>query len=76
MRPFAYNANPGRVVFGFGTLTEVPNEVRKLGCRRAVVLSTAGQRQSADEVVRLLGDLCVGLYRYTRGRFRPSSIPG
>ena len=43
MQSFTYVGVPGRVVFGSGTLSRVPDEVRALGCSRALVLSTPQQ---------------------------------
>jgi len=62
MRPFVYNALPARVVFGVGTLSKLPEEVSRLGCKRALVLSTKVQEQSGKEVQQLLGNTAVGLY--------------
>ncbi|MBM7061053.1 maleylacetate reductase [Pseudomonas sp. UL073] len=62
MQPFVYNALPSRVVFGFGTLAQVAEEVRALGCSKALVLTTPQQRASGEALVRQLGDLAVGLY--------------
>jgi len=62
MRPFVYNALPARVVFGSGTLSRLPDEVKRLGCSRALVLSTKVQEQSGREVQQLLGSAAVGLY--------------
>jgi alcohol dehydrogenase class IV len=62
MRPFIYNALPGRVVFGVGTLQRLPEEVKRLGCSRALVLSTKFQEQSGVEIQQLLGSAAVGLY--------------
>jgi len=62
MRPFVYNALPGRVVFGVGTLQRLPEEVKRLGCKRALVLSTPFQEQSGKDVQKLLGSAAVGLY--------------
>ena len=62
MRPFIYNALPARVVFGSGTLSRLPDEVARLGCSRALVLSTKVQEQSEKEVQQLLGSSAVGLY--------------
>ena len=33
MQPFTYVGAPSRVVFGFGVLDRVPEEVKALGCR-------------------------------------------
>jgi alcohol dehydrogenase class IV len=62
MRPFIYNALPARVVFGVGTLKQLPEEVKRLGCNRALVLSTSFQEQSGKDVQELLGSAAVGLY--------------
>ena len=56
-----YNATPPRIVFGAGTAGQVTDEVRRLGCRRALVVSTPGRGAMAQRVVASLGDLCVGL---------------
>ncbi|KAG5641918.1 hypothetical protein DXG03_003964 [Asterophora parasitica] len=62
MLPFVYNALPARVIFGTGTLAQVVQELRNLGCSRAVVLTTPHQVEQGKAVKNLLGDLCVGLY--------------
>jgi maleylacetate reductase len=62
MRPFVYNALPGRVVFGVGTLQRLPEELKRLGCNRALVLTTKVQEQSGKDIQKLLGNVAVGLY--------------
>ncbi|WP_028627154.1 maleylacetate reductase [Metapseudomonas resinovorans] len=62
MQPFIYNALPSRVIFGFGTLAQVAEEIRALGCSRALVLTTPHQRASGEALVAKLGELAVGLY--------------
>jgi alcohol dehydrogenase class IV len=59
---FVYSALPSRVVFGFGTLARLPEEIRKLDCRRALVLSTPEQQNSARAIASLLGDFCAGTF--------------
>jgi maleylacetate reductase len=59
---FTYTGLPGRVVFGFGTVAQIPEELRKLGCRRALVLSTPEQQGSARTVAELLHELCAGTF--------------
>jgi alcohol dehydrogenase class IV len=62
MQPFSYTALPGKVIFGFGVLAQVADEIRALGCSRALLLSTP---QQVDQVRRLeaqLGELAVGLF--------------
>lgn len=58
---FVYNGHPARVIFGFGTLAQVPEEVRKLG-RRAIVLSTPQQIDQARHLAAALGELSVGVF--------------
>lgn len=59
---FVYNALPAKVVFGFGTLDRVPDEVRALGCKRVLVLSTPEQRDSAQDLAERIGGLAAGTF--------------
>jgi maleylacetate reductase len=61
MDPFAYTSLPGRIVFGFGTLAQVPAEVEALGSRRALVLCDRYHEDGAGARLRdILGDLVAG----------------
>jgi len=62
VRSFIYNGLPARVVFGAGAIAKLPEEVEKLGAKRALVLSTPEQRDSAGKVALALGARCVGTY--------------
>ncbi len=62
MDRFTYTGLPARVLFGAGTLTSVADEVRGLDGGRALVLSTPGHKQKAEEVLGLLGDLGAGIF--------------
>ncbi|HEY4028923.1 MAG TPA: maleylacetate reductase [Caulobacteraceae bacterium] len=62
MQPFTYVGAPSRVVFGFGVLARVPEEVSALGCRRALVLSTPQQAGAARDLSERLGPLGAGLF--------------
>lgn len=62
MRSFVYNGLPARVVFGAGALSKLPEELDRLGAKRALVLSTPEQSDSAREVAKALGARCVGTY--------------
>ncbi|MGW1787099.1 maleylacetate reductase [Streptomyces sp. NPDC002143] len=64
--PFTYEAQPMRVVFGAGSLSELGAETDRLGLRRLLVLSTPGQRALAEHAATLLGDACVGLFTEAR----------
>ena len=50
MRAFVYNGLPARVVFGAGALARLPEELDRLGAKRALVLSTPEQAASARQV--------------------------
>jgi alcohol dehydrogenase class IV len=58
---FAYTALESRVVFGTGTIRTVAEEVSRLGCRRALVISTPGHRKAAENVAAALGNLAAGV---------------
>jgi alcohol dehydrogenase class IV len=51
-----------RVVFGAGSLAQLPAEIERLGAKRALVLSTPEQRASAEQVATLLGSRAAGVF--------------
>ena len=59
---FVYTGLPMRVVFGAGSLSQLPAELERLGAKRALVLSTPEQAASAAEVARALGGRVAGTY--------------
>lgn len=54
-RSFTFDALPGRVVFGVGSLARLPDEVDRLGLQHVMVVTDPGTKEAADEVVELLG---------------------
>jgi len=62
VRSFVYTGLPARVVFGAGAIGKLPEEVERLGARRALVLSTPDQSFSAKEVTKALGSRAAGCY--------------
>jgi alcohol dehydrogenase class IV len=62
MDAFTYAAPAARVVFGSGSLARLPAEIDHLGCRRALVLCTPGQREVAARVAALLGGRGAGIF--------------
>jgi len=62
MKSFVLDQLPGRVVFGVGALEHLPREIERLGARRALVLSTPGQKTQAEDIARRLGDRCAGIF--------------
>ena len=62
MDAFTYTGLPARVVFGFGTVDRLPEEIDALGVTRALVLSTPPQAGQAQAIVDRLGDRAAGLF--------------
>ncbi|GJJ10562.1 hypothetical protein Clacol_004789 [Clathrus columnatus] len=54
MKPFVYNSNPARIIFGTGTINHLPDEVKRLGIHRPLVLSTPEQSSHAAQIESLL----------------------
>jgi maleylacetate reductase len=52
---FSYEMRAARVVFGFGTLARLPEEVDRLGLARVLVLATPQQEKDAHALARTLG---------------------
>jgi maleylacetate reductase len=59
MRTFVYTSHPARVVFGAGTAERVREEVTRLGCSRALVLSGPRIAAAAKRVRETLGPMAV-----------------
>jgi maleylacetate reductase len=62
MTEFVYEALPGRVLFGWGTVSRTAAEVKALGCSRALVLSTPGQRAGAERLGARLQPWLAGVF--------------
>ncbi|KAI1926583.1 hypothetical protein LOZ65_002513 [Ophidiomyces ophidiicola] len=62
MEAFEYNASPARVVFGFGTIKQLPSEIARLKVSSPLLLSTPQQLQQADDLKRLLGGQVAGIF--------------
>src|SRR6202166_2330431 len=62
MEAFQYTALPARVLFGFGTIARVADELVSLDCKRAFVLSDPHHATgAAARLMHALGDLGVQL---------------
>ncbi|MBB4514428.1 maleylacetate reductase [Paraburkholderia fungorum] len=61
MERFVYQGTPSRVVFECGALAQLPEELARLGVRRALILSTPEQRNLADRVEGILGERAAGV---------------
>lgn len=62
MDDFEYNANPGRVVFGSGTLKKLPAEIARLSLKAPLVLSTPQQISHAETVKSVLEGKVAGVF--------------
>jgi maleylacetate reductase len=62
MKSFVYNGLSARVVFGAGAIARLPEELERLGAKRALLLSTPEQAQSARQVAASLGPRSAGIY--------------
>jgi maleylacetate reductase len=62
MRRFEQHGGPTRIVFGAGTLSQVGEELGRLGGHRALVLSTPGHSDLAGRVAAELGDAAAGTF--------------
>jgi maleylacetate reductase len=67
VREFAYDALPGRVVFGAGaSRARLAAEVERLGTRRLLLVATEQERALADELAAPLGDRVVEAFTGVR----------
>jgi maleylacetate reductase len=62
MHRFIYDQPAARVVFGAGSLDQLPEEVKRLGAQRAIVLATPEQRNDAEDAARRLGSMAAGVF--------------
>nr|ACZ51383.1 putative maleylacetate reductase [Pseudomonas sp. NyZ402] len=62
MNPFVYQSLPTRVVFGWGKLSELGQEIDRLGARRALILTTPEQQDLGEQVAAMLGGRSAGVY--------------
>jgi maleylacetate reductase len=62
MHSFEHDTDASRTVFGAGTVSRVRDELTRVGGRRALVLSTPGQRALAEQVAAVLGDAGAGVF--------------
>ncbi|ETN38440.1 uncharacterized protein HMPREF1541_06475 [Cyphellophora europaea CBS 101466] len=56
MDPFEYNANPGRVVFGPGSIRQLPSEIRRLSLSKPLLLTTPQQISQGEDLAKILSD--------------------
>ena len=62
MTPFTFTSDPVRVIFGSGTSAKIGDEIKRLGCARALVLTTPQQKADGAALAAKLGALCAGTF--------------
>ncbi|KAI9376671.1 hypothetical protein BJX61DRAFT_530679 [Aspergillus egyptiacus] len=62
MDAFEYNANPGRVIFGSGTLQKLPDEIARVDKKAPLILSTPQQVSQAEHVKEVLKGQVAGVF--------------
>ena len=62
MQDFVYQSAPMRVVFGTGTLRQLPDELTRLGVSRALVLATARQNALVAGIREMIGERFAGVF--------------
>lgn len=55
MQDFEYNANPGRVIFGHGTIKKLPAELSRQNLTRPLLLTTPEQTSQGSDLKTILG---------------------
>jgi maleylacetate reductase len=61
-RQFTYQMSPTRVVFGIGTTKCLPDELERLGIKRALVLATKRQQAQLGDFAQLTGARAAGVF--------------
>ncbi|KAK5700953.1 hypothetical protein LTR97_005471 [Elasticomyces elasticus] len=56
MQPFEYTANPGRVVFGSGSIKKLGDEIKRLNKSKPLLLSTPQQKGQVQALESILKD--------------------
>jgi maleylacetate reductase len=62
MRSFDFDALPGRVVFGVGSLERLPEELDRLGLKGALLVYDVTSKEAADDLLERFGDWFVGTF--------------
>jgi maleylacetate reductase len=62
MQDFIYQSAPMRVVFGAGTLRQLPDELFRLGVTRALVLATPRQNALVAGIREMIGERFAGVF--------------
>lgn len=59
---FIHDSLSSHIVFGTGTLSQLPSEAAKLGMKRVLILTTPHQAEQGKTLQNLLGNVAAGLF--------------
>jgi alcohol dehydrogenase class IV len=59
---FVHNAFIGRVIFGIDTIKKIPDELGRLSCNRALIISTPQQQDHAEMLREVLGESAAAIF--------------
>ena len=62
MRNFTHDQPGIRIVFGTGVFDRLTEEVQRLGCTQALILTSARRRAAADDAAQRLGKYSAGVF--------------
>jgi alcohol dehydrogenase class IV len=62
MESFTFDTPAYRVIFGTGSLASLPEEVKRLGAQRALVVSTPAEIRFAEDAAARLGAAAAGMF--------------
>jgi len=62
MKSFVFDALPGRVVFGLGSIELLPEELDRIGARGVLLVYDITTKEVADELIETLGDRIAGTF--------------
>ncbi|KUI64218.1 Maleylacetate reductase [Cytospora mali] len=62
MNEFEYNANPGRVIFGSGTIKKLPAELERQKLTKPLLLTTPHQLDHGESLRDVLGGKVAGIF--------------
>jgi maleylacetate reductase len=62
MKSFVYAGLPSRVVFGAGSVAQLPAEIDRLGTKRVLMLATPGRAAMANRLAALMPGRVAGFY--------------
>jgi len=62
MDTFVPNALPGRVIFGIDTVRQLPLELARLSCDRALIICTPQQQHHAGMLQEMLGESAAAIF--------------